>query len=187
MRTMGPEETTRRRTRSSRGGWAVLPAVALLALLSGGLVPHAVSAQPGQDQRVDRLTAIFSDMSADTGVRVMTPMLFIEQGAFRSLEPESVRIEYGDSVVPVDLGDIRSVQVERHHPIQGMLWGLGSGLLVGGVSGLLIANFYCDQPVSCESEERRGTVIGATALGAAGGIAGFLIGKYRVSWRPVFP
>ncbi len=187
MTTMGPKETTRRCTRSSRGGWAGPVRAALLALLIGGLVPHAISAQPGQEQRVDRLAAIFSDMSEDTGVRVMTPMLFIEHGAFRGLEPESVRIEYGGSVVPVDLGDIRSVQVERHHPIKGMLWGLGSGLLVGSVSGLLVGSFYCDAPVSCVSEERRGAVIGGATVGAAGGIAGFLIGKYRVSWRPVFP
>lgn len=164
--------------------WAA-PLVA--ALLIGGLLPHAASAQPGQDQRVDQLTSVFSGMREDTGVRVMTPMLFIEHGAFRSLEPESVRIEYGDSVVPVDLGDIRSVQVERHHPVKGMLWGAGSGLLVGAVSGLLVGSFYCDQPVSCESEERRGAVIGGTALGVAGGVVGFLIGKYQVSWSPVFP
>ena len=172
----------------TRTGRRVRPGGVLLALaLALAGLPSTALGQPGQAERVDRLSALFSDMSPETGVRVMTPGLFIEHGSFRGLEPETVRIAYEGTVIPVELGDIRSVQVERHHPIKGMLWGLGSGLLVGSVSGLLVGSFYCEDPVSCESEERRGALIGGASLGAAGGIFGFVIGKYQVSWSPVFP
>ena len=171
---------------SRRGGSRGVCVLLGMALALGAL-PAVAWGQPGQADRVDRLSAIFSGMSMDTGVRVMTPGLFIEYGAFRGLEPQSVRIAYEGTVVPVELGDIRSVQVERRHPVRGMLWGLGSGLLVGSVSGLLVGSFYCEDPVDCESQERRGALIGGATLGAVGGIAGFVIGKHRISWSPVFP
>ncbi len=149
--------------------------------------PGHASAQPGTEEREARLNQLFSQMSVDTGVRVITPRLFIDHGAFRSVTPEAVRIEYGGEVLPVELGDIRSVEVEGRHPIQGMLWGLGSGLLVGSVGGMLLGSFYCTDPFDCEREERRGAYIGGAALGATGAIGGFLIGKYQISWRPIFP
>jgi len=149
--------------------------------------PAAVTAQPGGIEREARLTELFSDMSVDTGLRVTTPMLFIEHGAFRGVGPGAVRIEYGGEVVPVELVDIRTVEVERHHPVKGMLWGLGAGLLVGSVSGMLVGSFYCDDPVDCVSEERKGAIIGGSSLGFAGGLGGFLIGKYQISWSRIFP
>ncbi|MDX1647661.1 MAG: hypothetical protein R3304_10995 [Longimicrobiales bacterium] len=175
-------------TRRGRGAaWAIAVIVAVVMALGLLGAPRDILAQPGQAERVDRLTGIFSEMPTGTGLRVITPMIFIEHGTFRELESETVQIRYGDSLVPVSLADIRSVQVERHHPVKGMLWGLGSGLLVGSVSGLLFGSFFCEDPVDCESAERRGAIIGGTSLGLAGGIAGFVIGRYQVSWSPVFP
>ncbi|MBT8487720.1 MAG: hypothetical protein KJO65_02720 [Gemmatimonadetes bacterium] len=164
-------------------GSQALLAVAALAFAFPGLA----SAQPGGAEREARLNQLFSQMSVDTGVRVITPQLFIDRGAFRSITPQAVRIEYGGEVLPVELGDIRSVEVEGRHPIQGMLWGLGSGLLVGSVGGMLIGSFYCTDPFDCVSDERKGAYIGGAALGAAGAIGGFVIGKYQISWRPIFP
>lgn len=158
--------------------------VAALGLL---MLPGIVQGQPGGAEREARLNQLFSRMSVDTGVRVVTPSLFIDHGSFRSVGPEAVQIEYGGRVLPVDLGEIRSVEVEGRHPIKGMLWGLGSGLLVGSVGGMLIGSFYCTDPFDCERDERRGAFIGGASLGAAGAIAGFVIGKYQVSWRPIFP
>ena len=164
-----------------------LLAILVLGVLPVLAIPEEVAAQPGQAERVERLTDIFSQMSRDAGVRIMTPSLFIDHGSFRSLQPEAVTIEFGNDVIPVELADIRTVQVEQRHPVKGTLWGLGAGLLVGSMAGLLLGSFYCDDPVDCGPEERRGAVIGGTSLGLAGGITGFLIGRYQVSWKPLFP
>lgn len=170
----------------SRGHRVAVRVLLALAVAAVAL-PGAAMAQPGEAEREARLNELFSRMSVDTGVRVITPRLFIDHGAFRSVSPEAVSIEYGGELVPVDLGDIRSVEVEGRHPVQGMLWGLGSGLLVGSVGGMLFGSFYCTDPFDCEREERRGAYIGGAALGAAGAIGGFVIGKYQISWRPIFP
>lgn len=164
-----------------------LRATLLAAAAAVVLLPSAISAQPGGPDQRARLTELFADMSVDTGVRVVTPQLFIDHGWYQSVGPEAVRIQYAGEVVPVNLGDIRSLQVEGRHPVQGTLWGLGSGLLVGAVGGLLVASFFCDDPVDCDSEERRGAILGGSLLGGAGAISGFLIGRYQVSWRQIFP
>lgn len=149
--------------------------------------PSVAQAQPGGAEREQRLTRIFSEMSVDTGLRLTTPQLYLEEAWFQSLGPEAVRVEYGGEVVPVELGDIRSVEVAGRHPVKGMLWGLGAGVLVGSVSGMLVGSFYCTDPFECRNEEKRGAYIGGASLGAAGAIGGFLIGKYQISWRPIFP
>ncbi len=160
----------------------------LLALVLTLAAPaRHVQAQPGGAERSARLTRLFSEMSVDTGVRVTTAMLLIDHGSFRSVEDETVRIGYEGAVVPVELRDIRTVDVETRHPVKGMLWGLGTGLLVGSVGGLLLASFSCENPLDCEEADRRGAIIGGTVLGGAGALAGFVIGRYRVSWTPVFP
>lgn len=191
QRTFRPTRDLRVRETGTRGASRLARAAGaflLVALVAWGAAPRGAAAQPGSAEREARLTALFSNMSVDTGVRVSTSMVYIERGSFRGVGEENVRIEQGGEVVPVPLADIRSVEVEEHHPIEGMLWGLGAGLLAGSVSGLLVGSFYCDDPVGdCTEEEKRGALIGGSALGAAGGIAGFLIGKYRVSWQPVFP
>lgn len=169
--------------RGYRIGLRALLAIAAITLT----LPGQAVAQPGGAEREARLNLLFSRMSVDAGVRVTTPRLYIEHGAFQSVTPQAVRIRYGGEVLPVDLGDIRSVEVEGRHPIKGMLWGLGSGLLVGSVGGMLIGSFYCTDPFDCVREERRGAYLGGAVLGVTGGIGGFLIGKYQVSWRPIFP
>lgn len=145
------------------------------------------SAQPGSADSEARLTGIFSGMSQDTRIRLTTPMLFIEEGAFRGLEDDVVDVRYGDGLVPVELRDIRSLQVEERHPIQGALWGLGVGALVGSVGGLMYGSFGCQTPEGCEQRGREGALRWGVAFGTAGAIGGFLIGRYRVSWRPAFP
>lgn len=152
------------------------------------MAPRPAVAQPGNAEREARLTALFSRMPVHRSVRITSSMVYIEHGSFRGVGEENVRVEQGGEVVPVPLSDIRSVEVAEQHPIEGMLWGLGAGLLVGSVSGLLVGSFYCDDPVgSCTDEEKKGALIGGSALGIAGGIGGFIIGKHRVSWQPVFP
>lgn len=185
QRTTENERTTRRRPtiRRVETGARALLAASMVCVVAA----RPAAAQPGGEEREARLKALFGQMSADTGVRVTTSMILIERGSFRGVGEENVHIEQGGEVVPVPLSDIRSVEVEEHHPVKGMLWGLGAGLLAGSVSGLLVGSFYCDAPRDCTDEERRGALIGGSALGVAGGIVGFLIGKHRVSWQPVFP
>ncbi|MDX1494085.1 MAG: hypothetical protein R3253_08510 [Longimicrobiales bacterium] len=168
-------------------GWAKAATVFLAAVALGLSTPGIAVAQPGGADREARLTRLFSQMSVDTGLRLSTSRLYLEGASFRSLESEAVRVEYGGEVVPVELGDIRSVEVAGRHPVKGMLWGLGAGLLVGSVSGMLVGSYYCTDPFECRNDERRGAYIGGASLGAAGAIGGFLIGKYQISWRPIFP
>lgn len=160
---------------------------ALLLVATWLAWPSPSAAQPVSPERDARLTGIFADMSPGSSVRVTTPTLFIDEGSFRTLEADVVQIQYGESVVPVSLEDIRTVLVEARHPVKGALWGLGVGALVGSVTGLMVGGFGCTTPEGCASTEHEGAIRWGSVFGVAGAIGGFVIGRYSVYWKPVFP
>ena len=135
----------------------------------------------------ERLHALFSELSPNRHVQVVTPGLLVEDGEVRALSTSVVELSQDGTPVSVDLDDIRAVSVRSGHSIQGMLWGLGAGLLVGSVSGLMVASFNCQTPVGCNSAEKEGAVRWGGVLGVLGGATGFMIGRHDVYWRPVFP
>lgn len=168
---------------------ASLPLAALVATTL--LVPSVLAAQdptlaPGTR---DRLTTLFSDLSPEEDVQIVTPSLFIEAGAYRGMGMDLVRVGVpgGNETVPVDFRDIRSVSIRRGHEIEGALWGLGSGLLVGGVTGLLVGGYACNTPQGCSDQERSGAVRYGIVFGLAGAAAGYLFGRLDRDWVPVFP
>ena len=87
----------------------------------------------------------------------------------------------------MNLEEIRAVSVRSAHTVQGSLWGLGSGLLVGSVGGLLVGSFGCKSPTECVDSERDGAIWGAIIVGGLSTAAGFLLGRRDVYWKPVFP
>ncbi|MDH3272667.1 MAG: hypothetical protein OEN56_15120 [Gemmatimonadota bacterium] len=159
----------------------------IIGLAGMGLFASASSAQPDPGERSNRLLELFSRMAPNTGVRVTTPVLFIAEGTFRELGEDLVVIGYQGEVVPVYLDEIRTLQVEGRHPIQGTLWGLGAGILVGSVAGMMVASFDCRTPTGCQNSERAGAIRWGTVFGTAGAIGGFVIGRYTISWKRIFP
>lgn len=172
--------------RVGRARFSLLVALAVASAASAAS-PDRTAAQVGEGDREAALTDVFSDLAPGTEVRVNTPMLFIEEGSYRGLAPGVVEIEYGGRIVPVNLRDIRTLLVEDNHPVEGMLWGLGVGILAGSLTGLMVGSFGCPTPDACESTEREGAIRWGSVIGAAGAITGFVVGRHSVYWRPVFP
>jgi hypothetical protein len=163
----------------------------LVTALAWLLAPRAISAQdPTLDPGTrDRLTTLFSDLSPEEDVQIVTPSLFIEEGAYRGLGTDVVRVGVpgGSQTVPVDFRDIRSVSVRRGHAVKGALWGLGSGALVGGFTGFVVGGYSCNTPQGCNDLERRGAVRYGIVFGIVGAAAGYVLGRMDRDWVPVFP
>lgn len=151
-------------------------------LWTGGLAAQIPSALDQQ-----RLHSIFTEMAPETDVQIVTPMLTIERGTFRQLDDAVVDIEHDDETVPVHLSNIRSLSVERSHPIQGMLWGVSVGGLVGTMVGVVSGSFQCRDPIDCADSERDQALAGGIIGGATGLVTGFLIGRFAEFWEPIFP
>lgn len=134
-----------------------------------------------------RLVEIFSDMSPQRDVQIVTPLLFLEDARFSRLGDDFVEVTTAGTTIPVDLDQIRAVSLKNAHPVQGTLWGIGVGALVGGMSGLMISAFRCKPTQQCDEVERNGLVRWGTISAITGGVAGFVIGRYTLTWQPVFP
>ena len=156
-------------------------ALALVALA----LPGAGAAQQTEMDR--RLEALFGSLSFDQPVRVATPSTFVEATGIRTVAGDHVELTHVGGSVDVGFADIRNVAVRDSHWLQGTLWGAGAGVLVGGVTGLLIGSFDCQTPTGCTDEERSGMVTWAAVLGGAGAIGGFVIGRHSFYWQPIFP
>jgi len=160
----------------------VLLSILLFSALASRSIP--VAAQPASNAR---LTEIFSGLGPGVPIQVVTPSFFVEEAFVTSVGVGEVELTQGGTSLDIGFGDIRGVSVQSTHWLQGTLWGLGAGILVGGVSGLMWASFTCTSPAGCVNAERDGMITGATILGGTGAVAGFLFGKRSFYWRPVFP
>jgi len=172
---------------SPLGARNAYPLVAAVALFCA---PNAVLAQgvtPGGSSSQQRLVSLFSGLSPNQDVQIVASTMFIEQGEFREVRPDVVEVSSAGETVPVDLNDIRSVSLRSGHGLKGALWGLGSGLLAGSVSGLMIASFDCRSPAGCDYQERQGAIRGGILMGVTGAITGYLLGRADAYWKPVFP
>ena len=156
-------------------------ALALLAFL----LPGAASAQQTDTDR--RLAALFGSIAPDQPVRVATPSTFVEATGVLAVAVDHVELTHVGGSVDVGFADIRNVAVRDSHWLQGTLWGAGAGILIGGVTGLLIGSFDCQTPSGCTDEERSGMVTWAAIGGGAGAIGGFVIGRHSFYWQPIFP
>ena len=166
-----------------RTSFALVAAAALL-------LPSGAAAQvpePGPEHARERLVTLFSELSPHEDVQIATPVLFIEEGRARFVGSDVVEVSARGQTVPLDLRDIRSVSVRRGHGVKGALWGLGSGILVGTFSGLLIAGYDCTNPVACADTERRGAIRYGIVFGVVGAATGYLWGRLDQDWVPIFP
>ncbi len=163
--------------------------VALFVAALAFAVPGALSAQTsdGAISAEDRLNLLFSGLSVGQDVQIATSRVLLEESEFRSLGEGYVEVVAQGALTTVDLNEIRSLSVKSGHALQGALWGLGSGILVGGVVGGLVSSFDCKTPSGCTSSERRGAVLWGSIMGLSGATAGFVIGKHSVNWTPIFP
>lgn len=135
----------------------------------------------------ERLRELFSQLSPHDDLQLTTPVLFIERGTIESVTPRSVLVRTDGQPQAVNLEEIRAVSVRSAHSLQGSLWGLGSGLLVGSVGGLLVGSFGCVTPSECTSSERDGAIWGAIIVGGLSTVTGYLLGRRDAYWKPVFP
>jgi hypothetical protein len=133
-----------------------------------------------------RLAALFAEVGSNP-VRVATPTFFVEADGVAAVGTDAVTLAQEGTEVAVDFRDIRNVAMRDSHWLQGMLWGAGAGVLVGGVTGIMLGSFTCRTPTSCSEDERSGMIAWAAALGSAGAIGGFVIGRHSFYWQPIFP
>jgi hypothetical protein len=135
----------------------------------------------------ERLIQLFSTMKPRQPVQLVTPLYFVEDGRFESLGRSYVEVTENETTLPFDLADIRSVSVRSHHQIQGAIWGGAAGILIGGVTGMMVASFDCQTLAGCQQLEKDGAIRWATIFGAGGAIGGLVIGRFSVYWKPIFP
>lgn len=134
-----------------------------------------------------RLVALFSGLSPERPVQIVTPLLFLQEAHFERLGADFVEVTQEGSTIPVDLSQIRAVSLKNGHPLQGTLWGVGVGALVGSMTGLMLTSFHCSPIEPCDEKERAGFFRWGMVGGLGGGLAGFVIGRYTLTWSPVFP
>lgn len=154
-----------------------------------------LSAAPSQAQEAaerlrlgnERLIQIFSDLSANHPVQIVTPLVRIDAGSFERVGQDSVVVTLNGVVIPVPLDHIRTVAVQGDRRLQGTLWGLSVGAVAGGVFGLMIGAFNCTSPLGCEDSERDGALRWGTVVGVGGGGLGWVFGRRSIYWKPVFP
>lgn len=161
----------------------------LLALFVFSTTPGFLSGQArgGILTPQERLQALFAQVSPAEHVQVVTPLIFVEDAEFVAVGRSVVELNQAGTPVSVELADIRSVSVRAGHSLQGALWGAGSGVLVGAVSGMMAASFTCVTPEACSSAEKEGALRWGTLFGVVGAATGFVIGRYNVYWKPIFP
>ena len=166
-----------------------LLAVVLLTAVSVCIVPRGIAGQgPGEGSgRRNLLTELFSGISVESDVQIVTPSLFIEEATFRGLRGPAIQLSRDDETFPVPLDDIRSVALKRSHALQGTLWGAGSGILVGAVSGMMIGSFGCTSEAGCNQTEKEGALRWGVAGGLVGAVTGYIFGRRSVYWHSIFP
>ena len=163
----------------------VLPILAIGALI--GPVPLTAQAPGTAPSSPERLRELFAQLSPRDDLQLTTPVLFIERATFESVSPRSVLVLADGQQTSVNLEEIRAVSVRSAHALQGSIWGLGAGLLVGSVGGLLVGSFGCVTQDECISGERDGAIWGAVVLGGLSAAGGFLLGRRDTYWKPIFP
>jgi hypothetical protein len=164
------------------------PLLALVGLLAAAPTAiHAQDAVVGEPSPGERLVLLFSGLSPNDGVQIVTQRFFIQNGAFERVGRDSVRVTQYGAVVPVNLDDIIAVSVRSGHGLQGSLWGSGAGILIGTVVGSIVASFGCTTADVCTSSERQGALRLGAFLGVVGASAGFVFGRRSRYWKPVFP
>lgn len=162
----------------------VLSAAALLAM--AGTAAPADTQEPSVSPEA-RLRMLFSSLGPSDEVQIVTPLHFVERAQYEGIDGSSITVRQDGAVVPLDFVDIRAVSVRSNHQWQGALWGLGTGLLVGSVTGMMVASFDCTSAQGCNTTEREGAIRWGSVFGAAGAVTGFVIGRTNVYWRPLFP
>jgi hypothetical protein len=162
-------------------------------VLLGSVVSTGV-VRPAQGQEVlrnparqARLAEVFSGLEANREVQLVTTQSFIESALLRGVDGGAVELTWKGEPLSVGLDQVRSVAVKKGHPIQGTLWGIGTGVLLGTVGGYLIVPFNCGSTEECERLGHDGAVRWGTVFGVTGAVAGFVIGRYNLTWRPIFP
>ena len=135
----------------------------------------------------ERLIRLFSDLSPNDPVQMVTPLVSIDRGAFERVGRDSVHVTLNGVVVPVPLSHIRTVAFQSHHGLQGSLWGVVGGAVVGSMFGLIIGSFNCTTPVECQSSDKDSTIRWGAVAGIVGGGVGWLLGHRSAYWKSVFP
>jgi hypothetical protein len=166
-----------------------VPGVLVLSLASL-LCPmdaHAQTPTGSRPSTHERLVALFSELSPNQAVQIVTPQYLLENAYVEGLSQGIVALRQEGTRVSLDLTEVRSVSIRDNHWLQGTLWGGSLGALVGGLAGMMVSSFDCTTATSCNDAERAGAIRWATVFGVGGAVGGFVIGRYSFYWKPVFP
>jgi hypothetical protein len=130
---------------------------------------------------------VLTDMPQDARLEITAPGLWLSDVTLRDVRTDSVHVLSHGAVVPVAFTEIETLAVREGRGALGAALGGGSGLLAGGLFGLMVASFGCRDPVTCAADDRRGTLVGGLVGAGVGAAVGYWIGSGSVRWTPVFP
>lgn len=151
------------------------------------LVVPAISCLPSAAEAQQEVRAVLTDVPRDARLEITAPGLWLSDVTLRDVGPDSVQVVNHGAIVPVAFAEIETLAVREGHGVLGAAVGGGSGLLAGGVFGLMVGSFGCRDPVACEADDRRGAVVGGLIGVGVGAVLGYWIGSGSVRWKPVFP
>lgn len=153
---------------------------ATLAALAVSCLPSATDAQ-------QRVKTVLTEMPRDARLEITAPGLWLSDVTLLDVGPDSVRVESHGATVPVAFTEIETLAVREGRGALGAVMGGGSGLLAGGLFGLMLNSFGCRDPGACGADDRRGALVGGLLGAGVGAAVGYWIGSGSVRWTPVFP
>ncbi len=160
---------------------------AVLFMFTPGVLSAQSTPNIPPPSSIERLQTLFATFEAGEALQIVTPRYFVEDAHFEGVDGGTVRLSQSGTEVPLELADIRAVSVRARHSLQGALWGAGAGILVGSLAGMIVGSFDCTTASSCQDAEREGALRWGSVFGIGGAVGGFVIGRYAVYWKPVFP
>lgn len=154
--------------------------VTTLVVLAHVCLPLAASGQQGP-------RAALTEMPRDARLEITAPGLWLSDVTVHEVRTDSVHVWNHGAVVPVAFAEIETLAVRRGRGMLGAALGGGSGLVAGGLFGIMVASFGCLDPGVCEAQDRRGATVGGLIGAGVGAALGYWLGARSVRWKPVFP
>jgi hypothetical protein len=154
--------------------------------LALALIPCAWDDAAGQDSATaQRRHAAIQALRLGQHVRIATPAGQY-QGLLTRTDAGAVWITWDSAVTPVRLPEIERLWVRGRATRSGALIGAVAGAAIGAAAGLFIGTVVCNDP-DCQANTAEAVAALGLGGGAAGALAGTIIGRTIPRWHQRFP
>ncbi len=165
--------------------YSALGPLIIAVILAGGF-PHPILAQ---NLAIDpSLRAATEGVGLGTQVRVATYDNVLMLGSFLGLEENGLLLEErGLQVTRVPTANLLEFSHRRRAWRKGLLFGAGTGVLVGALGGWFVAAMPCDVGTCSYDDVSNAVVFGSISFGLIGSTLGALLGSAFDEWRVLYP